>query len=147
MDTRLVNSQLVSRRDIKVWFWDGEREYQGECVALGDNGIWMEIKVRVPMDGTIPNVGIFLQLLRKQLKDKTVTVELSNARVKGEARVKLATVDVLSQKKELLSMVGTYLSTPDANLIRALKEPVVTKIEKKPSGKTVPPGKPPPPAR
>ena len=131
MDTRLINSQLVSRRDIKVWFWDGQREYQGECVALGDNGIWMEIKVRIPMDGTIPNIGIFLQLLRKQLKDKSVTVELSTARIKGEVKVKLATVDVLSQKKELLSVVGTYLTPPDTNLIKALKEPVVTTVVRK----------------
>lgn len=141
MDTRLVNSQLVSRRDIKVWFWDGSREFQGECVALGDNGIWMEIKVRMPMDGTIPNVGMFLQLLRKQLKDKSVTVELSTPRIKGEVKVKLATVDILSQKKEMLSIVGTYVAPPDPNLVRVLKEPVVTKIEKKPPA---PPGPPPP---
>lgn len=131
MDTRLVNSQLVSRRDIKVWFWDGQREYQGECVALGDNGLWMEIKVRVPMDGTIPNVGIFLQLLRKQLKDKVVTVELTSSKTKGEMKVKLATVDILSQKKEMLSLVGTYVVPPDPTLLKLLKEPVVTTIVKK----------------
>jgi hypothetical protein len=132
MDTRLVNSQLVSRREIKVWFWDGQRECAGECVALGDNGIWMEIKVRIPMDGTIANVGMYLQLLRKQLKDKSVTVELTGPRAKGEVKVKLATVDILSQKKEMLSIVGTWTSPPDANLIKALKEPVVTQVPKKP---------------
>ncbi|MBI2899536.1 MAG: hypothetical protein HYY17_05085 [Planctomycetes bacterium] len=145
METRLINSQLVSRRDIKVWFWDGQREFQGECVALGENGVWMEIKVRVPVDGTIPNVGIFLQLLRKQLKDKVVTVELTSPKIKGEVKVKLSTVGVLSQKKEMLSVVATYEAPPDPKLVKVLKEPVVTTIVKKPGP---PPAKGPvPPAK
>ncbi len=128
MDTRLSNSRLVSRRDIHVWFWDGEREYQGDRVAVGDNGVWMEIKVRVPVDGTIPNVSVYLQLLRKKLKDKIVTVELSSPKIKTE--LKLATVDVLSQKKEMLSVVATYTAPTDPNVLRLLTEPTVTRIEK-----------------
>jgi len=134
VDTRLLNTQLLSRRDIKVWFWDGEREYQGECVALGDNGIWMEIKVRVPADGTIPNVALHLQMLRKKLKDKVMTVELTTPKMKAELKLKLATLDVLSQKKEMLSIVATYTTPPDATILRLLKEPVVTRIEKKNPG-------------
>jgi len=130
VDTRLLNTQLLSRRDIQVWFWDGEKEFQGDCVALGDNGIWMEVKVRVPADGTLPNVALHLQSLRKKLKDKVVVVELTSPKVRAEMRLKLVTIDVLSQKKEMLSVVATYTSPPDPNTIRLLKEPMVTRIEK-----------------
>ena len=125
-----MNTQLLSRRDIQVWFWDGEKEFQGDCVALGDNGIWMEVKVRVPADGTLPNVALHLQSLRKKLKDKVVVVELTSPKVRAEMRLKLVTIDVLSQKKEMLSVVATYTSPPDPNTIRLLKEPMVTRIEK-----------------
>lgn len=38
MDTHLINSQMLSRKDVRVWFWDGGAEFIGYCKMIADRG-------------------------------------------------------------------------------------------------------------
>ncbi|HXG61689.1 MAG TPA: hypothetical protein VNO22_09950 [Planctomycetota bacterium] len=131
MDTHLINSQFLSRRDIRVWFWDGGQEYLGECRAIAENGILMHVKMKRPADGTVPDPAKFLPAVRKSLVGKKLAVEASSPKTRGELKIQVEQVDVVSAKKELLSVVGTFTQTPDPRFLKLLLEPVILKAPRK----------------
>lgn len=132
METKLVNSQLVSRKDIKVWFWDGEREYSGECRAIAENGIWIEAKAKRPADGTIIDARSYLASVRKCLIGKSISVEMSSAKTKGEVKVRFDQADVVSTKKEIFSIIAGFAVPPDPRFLQLLLAPTVIRVPKKP---------------
>lgn len=132
METKLVNSQLVSRKDVHVWFWDGEREFSGDCRAVAENGIWIEAKAKRPADGTILDAKSFLSSVKRTILGKTMTVEMSSPRTKGEMKVRFDQVDVVSTKKEIFSIIASFATPPDPNFLKYLLSPVVTQVPKKP---------------
>jgi hypothetical protein len=133
METKLVNSQLVSRKDVKVWFWDGEREFSGDCRAIAENGIWIEAKAKRPADGTILDARSFLSSVKRAILGKSMTVEMSSPRTKGEVKVRFDQVDVVSTKKEIFSIIASFASPPNPELLKMILAPVVTHLPKKPS--------------
>ena len=127
MDTRLVNSQLLSRKIVRVWFFLG-RDYAGEASAVADNGLIFLVKVELPR-GEDPI--LFTSGLRSELKGKTVDAEVSSPRTKAQLRLRLDQVDVADKKKGTLSLTATYASPPDPRFLKLLLEPVVTRTPKK----------------
>jgi hypothetical protein len=131
MDTHLINSQFLSRRDIRVWFWDGGQEYTGECRVLADNGMVTHVKMKRPADGTVPDPAKFLPAVRKSLQGKKLAVEVSSPKTRGELRIQVDQVDVASEKKGLLVVVGTFTQPPDPRFLKLLLEPVILKLPSK----------------
>lgn len=131
MDTHLINSQFLSRRDVRVWFWDGGQEYQGECRAIAENGMMMHVKMKRLADGTVPDPAKFLPAVRKSLLGKTLAVEASSPKTRGELKIQVDQVEVLSAKKELLVVVGTFTRPPDPVFLKLLLEPVILRAPRK----------------
>ncbi len=128
MDTQFVNSQLVTRKSVRVWFFL-ERDYTGEATLVADNGIVFLVKVELPKSAD-PVTGI--AELRAALRGKTVDAELSSPRTKGQVRLRLEKADLVSSKKNALSVVATYVNPPDPKFLKLLLEPVLTRVPKKP---------------
>lgn len=131
MDTHLINSQFLSRRDVRVWFWDGGQEYVGECRAIAENGIMMHVKMKRPADGTVPDPAKFLPAVRKSLLGKKLAVEASSPKTRGELKIQVDQVEVLSARKELLVVVGTFTQPPDPVFLKLLLEPVILRAPRK----------------
>lgn len=131
MDTRLVNSQLVSRKDVRVWFWDGQQEYKGDVVMMAENGILFHVKIRRPSESTIPDSSALVFGVKKALEGKKVMVELSSPRTAKEVKMRFDKVTVTSAKKDVIAVTATLETALDPNWVKMLLEPSVTRIPKK----------------
>lgn len=122
MDTHLVNSQMLSRKDVRVWFWNGSAEFTGHCKVLADNGIMFHAEVKGAPD--------FLEVPR-WLQGKTLTVELSSPKTRGEVKIKVCGAGVVSAAKQQISVTATFSVLPDPAFLRLLLSPTVTIVPKK----------------
>ena len=127
MDTKLVNSQLISRKDVRVWFFDAGEEFRGSATAVAENGLIFGVKLEPPR--TADPLAYWSEL-RTRFKGRTLTVELSSPRTKREMKV-LVNDAVGTPKKGLLTVTAVFVTPPEPAWIKLLLEPVVTQVPKK----------------
>jgi hypothetical protein len=130
MDTKLINTHLVSRKDVKVWFFEGGKEYVGPALMVADNGIVFHVKVELPK-GADPLT--MMDQLCATLKNRTVQAELQSPKTKVETRLLLESASVASMKSRTLAFTATWAGTaPDPRTLKMLLEPTVTQVPRKP---------------
>ena len=132
MDTRLINEKLVSRKDVRVWFWDGQREYKGDCRSMADNGFLAHLKATSPLEGPLTNARVHLLPVQRHLVGKTFTMELSSPKTKGEVKVAVEQVFIPSDKPDHFAVIVHFDVPPDPNFIKYLCQPSITEVPKKP---------------
>lgn len=128
MDTKLINSRLLARRDVKVWFFDGGREHSGPASCVAENGVVFTLKPELPR-GADPLNG--LSDLCASLKNRTVSAELVSPKIKIEVKMVLQAVKVVSARSSTISVTATFVSLPDAQALKVLLEPTVTQVPRK----------------
>ncbi|HVR84710.1 MAG TPA: hypothetical protein VMU54_10390 [Planctomycetota bacterium] len=122
METHLVNSQMLSRKDVRAWFWDGQAEFSGPCLAIADNGLLFRAEVKGAPD--FPG-------LRNSLRGKKIKIELSSPKTRGEVKIDIREVAVVSAAKSIISISATFAEPPAPGLLSALLSPVITIVPKK----------------
>ncbi len=130
MDTRLINSQLISRRDVRVWFWDGEREYKGFCVEAADNGIIFRAGLKPHGARTLMDASAVIDGVKRLLEGKKVMVELSSPKVKGEVKFRFQKISPVPKESGLFEVEAVYEVQPDPHFIKMLFEPVLVRKPK-----------------
>lgn len=82
-----MRRRLKRQRTVKVWLWDGEREYEGEAVALAPKGLTALLKMSQFGDATVIPTSKVIEGIQKHLSKRTVEFKLScqniEATVKG----------------------------------------------------------------
>lgn len=122
MDTKLVNSRLLARRDVRVWFFEAGREFAGPATCVAENGVVFNVQASPPK-GADPLS--WLSDVRELLKGRKVSAELSSPKIKIQARLDLLSAKVASSKTHTLSVTGVFLSPPDPQALKVLLEPSV----------------------
>jgi hypothetical protein len=126
MDTRLVNSQFMSRKDVRVWFWDGDREYKGDVVMLAENGIVFHAKLKpAQTQRTLLDVSGVLAAVKKLLEGRKVMVELSSPKTKGEVKLRFEKIETVAKGKDLFAVTATFEKPPDPRFLKQLLETVL----------------------
>ena len=130
MDTKLINSHLVSRKDVKVWFFEGGQEYVGPALMVADNGIVFHVKAALPK-GADPLT--MMDQLCSKLKDKSIQAELQSPKTKIETRLRIESATTASMKTFTIALTATWAGqAPDPRTLKMLLEPSVTQVPKKP---------------
>ena len=130
MDTKLINSHLVSRKDVKVWFFEGGKEYVGPALMVADNGIVFHIKAQLPK-GADPLT--MLDQFCASMKGRTIQAELQSPKTKIETRLVIDSATSASIKTLTVALTATWAGTPpDPRTLKMLLEPSVTQVPKKP---------------
>jgi len=132
VETHLVNSQFLSKKDVRVWLWAGDSEFSGDCRAVADNGLMCHVKMKLPGSSTMPDVTKYLDGMRKKLVGKPLVLELSSPKTKGEVKVIVEQVDLVSTAKRVFAFIVTFTSPPDPRFMKQLLEPVVMRAPPKP---------------
>jgi hypothetical protein len=122
METHLVNSQMLSRKDVRIWFWDGTAEFSGHCKAVADNGLLFHAEVKGASD--VPG-------LPRALVGRKIKIELSSPKTRGEAKIEIRAVSIVSAAKATVSIAATFTESPDPAFLRVLLSPSVTIIPRK----------------
>ncbi len=130
MDTRWINSQFISRKDVRVWFWDGEREYKGHCVMVAQNGLVFHAALKPHGMRTLADASVAVQGVRHLLEGRKVMVELSSSKVKGEVKLRFEKVEAVAKGSNLFAVTATFEATPDPHFLKMLLEPVLTRKSK-----------------
>ncbi len=130
METRLINSQFISRRDVRVWFWDGEREYKGKCVEVAENGIIFHAAMKASGLRTMADASAALDGVKRLLQGKKVMVELSSPKVKGEVKLRFQKIDAVAKGSSLFAVEAVYEVPPDPRFLKTLLDPVLVKRDK-----------------
>jgi hypothetical protein len=129
MDTKLINSQLISRKDVRVWFFAGGKEYVGPALMVADNGLVFHAKAELPK-GADPLT--MMDQLCGQLKNQTVQAELQSPKVKIETRLRLESATSASMKSFTIALTATWAAAPpDPRSLKTLLEPTVTQVPKR----------------
>jgi hypothetical protein len=122
---------MLSRKDVRVWFWDGGAEFVGHCKMIADNGLLFHAEVKGSRD--------FLAV-PGQLEGKKLSIELSSPKTRGEVKIEIGSADVASAAKRTISIVATFPTPPDPAFLRTLLSPTVTVVPKKGAGGAPPAG-------
>jgi hypothetical protein len=130
METKLINSQFLSRRDVRVWFWDGEREYKGQCAEWAHNGMIFHVSMKAPGGRTMADAPAALGGVKRLLEGKKVMVELSSSKVKGEVKFRFLKIAAVPGKGGVFLVEAVYETPPDPTFLKTLLDPVLMKRSK-----------------
>lgn len=122
MDTKLVNSRLLARRDVRVWFFESGREFAGPATCVAENGVVFNLQVPPPK-GADPLS--WLDEVRQLLKGRKVSAELTSPKIRIEARLDVLSAKVASSKTSTLSVTAVFVSPPDPKALKVLLEPSI----------------------
>jgi hypothetical protein len=120
VDTHLINSRMLSRKDVHIRFSHADTEFSGHCLAVADNGLLFHAQMNGDAD--------FLAL-PEQLQGKRLACELSSPKARGDARIQIQSADIASGSKKTLSFVATFASPPDPAFLKLLFSPVIAPKE------------------
>lgn len=104
LDASSIRRTIKRERAVNVWFWDGEREYTGEAVALTSSQLTALLKMSQLGDATLVPTHAIVAGLGRHLKSRAVDIKVScqglEATVKG--KVTLLQVDFENNRRLLL---------------------------------------------
>jgi len=130
METRLINSQFLSRKDVRVWFWDGEREYKGHCVEAAENGVIFHVAMKAPGLRTMADASAAVAGVKRLLEGRKVMVELSSPKVKGEVKFRFQKIAAVPKAAGVFLVEAVYEEQPDPAFLKTLFEPVLVRRPK-----------------
>jgi hypothetical protein len=87
-----IKKTLAASHRVQFWFWDGEREYEGEAIELSTERVTAFLKVHQTGDATVVPTRKLVEGMAKTLGRRTVELKLTSGTV--EAAVKARITDV-----------------------------------------------------
>ena len=103
-DTSKIKKTLKASHVVKVWFWDGEREYEGEAVELSPGRATALLKMAQFGNATVLPTKKVMDGLIKHLNQKTVEFKCMSGimEVTVKAKVSLAQPDFENPRRLLI---------------------------------------------
>ena len=123
-DTSKIKKTLRASHVVKVWFWDGEREYEGEAVELSPAGATALLKMAQFGNATVIPTKKVMDGLIKHLNQKTVEFKCMSGimEVTVKAKVSLVQPDFENPRRLLVEAEFQPPSEQNRKILARLAE-------------------------
>ena len=111
-----VRRRLKRHRTVKVWFWDGEREYQGEAIALAPAGLTALLKMSQFSDATVIPTSRVIEGLRKHLSNRNVEFKISCQGLEATLKGKITLIQTDFENARRLLLEAEFKGLSERNL-------------------------------
>ena len=123
-DTSRIKRTLRASHVVKIWFWDGEREYEGEAVELSAHGATALLKMAQFGNATVIPTKKVLDGLIRHLSQKAVEFKCMSGilEVTVKAKIKLVQPDFERPRRLLVEAEFQSPSEQNRKLILRMSE-------------------------
>ena len=115
-DSSRIKRTLKASHVVKVWFWDGEREYEGEAVELSPQGSTALLKMLQFGAGTVIPTRKVVDGLIKHLTQKTVDWKCTSGILEIAVKAKITLVQPDFENPRRLLVESQFLSLSEHSL-------------------------------
>jgi hypothetical protein len=85
---------LSVRRDpVKVWFWDGQREYTGEAVAVSGERMTAFLRMSESGHATVIPTPVIVQGLIKHLTNRIVEFKMTSGSLEADVKGRISSLN------------------------------------------------------
>ena len=114
-DTSKIKKTLKASHVVKVWFWDGEREYEGEAVDLSPAGATALLKMAQFGNATVLPTKKVMDGLVKHLSQKTVEWKCTSGIMESTVKAKITLVHPDFENPRRLLVEAAFQSPSEHN--------------------------------
>jgi hypothetical protein len=114
-DSSRIKRTLKASHVVKVWFWDGEREYQGEAVELSPAGSTALLKMAQFGNSTVIPTRKVVDGLIKHLTQKVVEWKCTSGIMESAVKAKITLVQPDFENPRRLLVEAEFQSASEHN--------------------------------
>jgi hypothetical protein len=114
-DSSRIKRTLKASHVVRVWFWDGEREYEGEAVELSPSGSTALLKMAQFGNATVIPTRKVVDGLVKHLTQKTVDWKCMSGIMESAVRAKITLVQPDFENPRRLLVEAEFQSASEQN--------------------------------
>ena len=114
-DTSKIRKTLKASHVVKIWFWDGEREYLGEAVELSSDRATGLLKMSQFGNSTVIPTRKVVDGLIKHLVKKTVEFKVTSGILEAAVRARIVSLQVDFENSRRLLLEAEILSPSEHN--------------------------------
>ncbi len=103
----------VKRPAVKVWFWDGQREYSGEAVDLSPQRLTAFLRMSQFGDATVVPARAIMEGLSRHLTGRTVDLKVSSGPIEADVKARIAGVNPDFENPRRLLLEAEFQSPPE----------------------------------
>ena len=110
-----VKQSLVTSRKVKVWFWDTQREYTGEAVALTAADLTALLKIGGGANTTMVPSAKVMEGLIKHLTGRVVEFKVTGQGLEVALKGTIKEVQRDFENSRRLLLIASFQSTSEKN--------------------------------
>lgn len=114
-DSSRIKRTLKASHVVKVWFWDGEREYEGEAVELSPSGSTALLKMAQFGNATVIPTRKVVDGLIKHLTHKVVEWKCTSGIMESAVKAKITLVQPDFENPRRLLVEAEFQSASEHN--------------------------------
>ena len=114
-DTSKIRKTLKASHVVKIWFWDGEREYLGEAVELSPDRATGLLKMSQFGNSTVIPTRKVVDGLIKHLVKKAVEFKVTSGILEAAVRARIVSLQVDFENSRRLLLEAEILSPSEHN--------------------------------
>jgi hypothetical protein len=112
-----MRKSIAQSRVVKVWFWDGEREYQGQALELSEARVVAFLRVTQFGDATVIPTKSLVPGLSKHLVGRTVEFKLTSGTLEALLKGKVTSLNPDFENPRRLLVEAEFASPSERNVL------------------------------
>ena len=107
-----LRERLRKRREIKIWFWEGGREYSGVALKLDDREV--EGYLKISPDGVSTNIpgAALLDGLAKHFDGRTIQMKIHGQGMETDVRAKIRGIGPHQDNPRRAFIMAEFIDPP-----------------------------------
>ena len=110
-----IREQLSRSRKVRVWFWDGVREYTGEATSVTPEKVEAELKISQFGSSTIVPTPVVINGLIKHLTRRAVEFKISARGMVATTKGKVTAIGLDPKNKRRLILHAQFDAPSERN--------------------------------
>jgi len=114
-DSSRIKRTLKASHVVKIWFWDGLREYQGEAVEISPEGTTGLLKMAQFGNSTVVPTKKLLDGLVKHLSQRSVEFKCTSGILEASVKARITLVQPDFENPRRLLIEAEFQATSELN--------------------------------
>jgi hypothetical protein len=110
-----IRKALQQSRAVRIWFWDGQREYLGEALELNVAAVTGFLKMSQFGEATVLPTPRVMEGLTKHLTGRAVEMKLSSGGLEADVKAKITGVQTDFENRRRMLVLAEFVSVSDRN--------------------------------
>ncbi|MHC4606209.1 MAG: hypothetical protein ACYTAF_04675 [Planctomycetota bacterium] len=108
-----IKDRLKKRKEVKIWFWDGIRQYEGVAAKLSEEFLAGDLRITEEGDATVIPGHALMQGLMKHLANRVVTMKLTSSTLEVSVKAKITAIGPMEGDNRRASIIAEFEDVDD----------------------------------